>query len=78
MLAMACPKCYGRWIALHKGATIGSTEVSYHFDRNALRCPDCNAQPGETCANARTGEPLERAPAHAGRIRAAATAKETP
>jgi hypothetical protein len=34
-------------------------------------CVDCDARVGETCRNVHTGDPLERLPAHAKRIKAA-------
>lgn len=38
--------------------------------------PGCGAFVGETCRNVHTGQPLEKLPAHAKRIRSAAEAAE--
>lgn len=42
-------------------------------DAQTEPCPDCGAPAGTACTNPRTGQPLGRAPAHPGRIRARAT-----
>ncbi|MFR9807097.1 hypothetical protein ACL02T_33090 [Pseudonocardia sp. RS010] len=46
-------------------------------DAQTVPCPDCHAPSGSTCTHP-TGQPLVRAPAHPGRIRARRAASPPP